>query len=37
MELRSIVTEKYGRLEKCYGHCEEQATLKFLDTVGISS
>ncbi len=34
MEIRSIVAEKYGQLEKCYGHCEQPATLKFLNTDG---
>lgn len=31
MDLRSTVTEKYGELEKCYGHCDQPATLKFLN------
>ena len=32
MDLRSIVAERYGELEKCYGHCEQPATLKFLNS-----
>jgi hypothetical protein len=31
MELRELVTEQYGQLEKCYGHCELPATAKFLN------
>lgn len=31
MELRSLVAEKYGQLEKCYGHCDQPATFRFLN------
>jgi len=31
MDIRSTVADKYGELEKCYGHCEQPATLKFLN------
>ncbi len=30
MELRSLVAERYGQLEKCYGHCDQPAILRFL-------
>jgi len=30
MDLRTLVSEKYDQIEKCYGHCEEPATSKFL-------
>ena len=32
MDLRSTIAEEYGELEKCYGHCEQPATLKFLNS-----
>lgn len=32
MDLRTLVTERYDQLEKCYGHCEEPATSKFLNS-----
>jgi hypothetical protein len=31
MGLRAIVAENYDELEKCYGHCEQPANLKFLN------
>ena len=31
MEIRSLVAEKYSQLEKCYGHCDEPATVRFLN------
>jgi protein-arginine kinase activator protein McsA len=34
MEIRSVVAERYGQLERCYGHCEQPATLKFLNADG---
>jgi hypothetical protein len=34
MDIRSVVSERYGQLEKCYGHCEQPATLKFLNADG---
>lgn len=32
MEIRAIVEEKYSKLEKCSGHCEESCTSKFLNS-----
>ena len=34
MDIRSVVADRYGQLEKCYGHCDQPATLKFLNTEG---
>jgi len=34
VELRSLVAERYGQLDKCYGHCEQPTTLKFLNADG---
>lgn len=31
MDLRSLVAERYNQLEKCYGHCDQPATLRFLN------
>jgi hypothetical protein len=31
MELRTLVQEKFSEPQKCYGHCDQQSTLKFLD------
>jgi hypothetical protein len=32
VEIRSVVAENYYQLEKCYGHCEQPVTLRFLNT-----
>lgn len=32
MDLRPLVAEKFGTLERCYGHCEQQPTLRFLNS-----
>ena len=34
MDIRSTVAENYGQLERCYGHCDQPATLKFLNAEG---
>lgn len=34
MDIRSVVADRYGQLEKCYGHCDQPATLKFLNAEG---
>jgi hypothetical protein len=31
MELKALVQEKFSEPQKCYGHCDQQSTLKFLD------
>lgn len=33
MKLRALVAQRFGSLEKCYGHCDQQPTLKFLNSV----
>ncbi|MGA2663828.1 MAG: hypothetical protein ABSF83_02680 [Nitrososphaerales archaeon] len=30
MELKELVRERFGEPQKCYGHCEQPSTLKFL-------
>ena len=32
MDLRALVAEEYDQVEKCYGHCEQPATSKFLNS-----
>jgi hypothetical protein len=31
VQIKHFVAENYGELEKCYGHCAQPATLKFLN------
>jgi hypothetical protein len=35
VEIRSVIAERYGQLDKCYGHCEQPATVKFLNPDGM--
>lgn len=35
MDIRSLVADRYAKIDRCYGHCDQPATMKFLNTEGM--